>query len=207
MMDHNRIIVGGYSWIEVENLIGVSPSIHGLLIRPPDDNREFSGLLVPPVIIHDHQWTNCEKNRADELETRPTRNTSFRPIFSTRILRPATSLLFSRFLLTKSLRIDARDRIPNSKTLLDKILHVRRTRKTRKNSNNRQDVINSNKNSWLTGDSTRLDSFDRPSPSIVPVIGRKDGSFFSSLPLFLPSFLPPFLSFFRPFSGPRRLQV
>lgn len=76
MMDHNRIIVGGYSWIEVENLIGVSPSIHGLLIRPPDDNREFSGLLVPPVIIHDHQWTNCEKNRADELETRPTRNTS-----------------------------------------------------------------------------------------------------------------------------------
>lgn len=104
---------------------------------------------------------------------------------------------FSRFLRTKSLRIDARDRIPNSKTLLDKILHVRRTRKTRKNSNNRQDVINSNKNSWLTGDSTRLDSFDRPSPSIVPVIGRKDGSFFSSLPLFLPSFLPSFLFFAR----------
>lgn len=104
MMDHNRIIVGGYSWIEVENLIGVSPSIHGLLIRPPDDNREFSGLLVPPVIIHDHQWTNCEKNRADELETRrnPEHLFSFRPIFSTRILRPATSLsLFRAFFLRK----------------------------------------------------------------------------------------------------------
>ena len=80
-------------------------NLFGLLIRPPDDNREFSGLLVPPVIIHDHQWTNCEKNRADELETRPTRNTffSFRPIFSTRILRPATSLpLFRAFFVRKA---------------------------------------------------------------------------------------------------------
>lgn len=158
MMDHNRIIVGGYSWIEVENLIGVSPSIHGLLIRPPDDNREFSGLLVPPVIIHDHQWTNCEKNRADELETRPTRNTSslFDQFFPLEFFVQLRLSLF--FALSSYENLTDRDRIPNSKTLLDKILYVRRTRKTRKNSNNRQDVINSNKNSRLTGDSTRLDS-------------------------------------------------
>lgn len=160
-----------------------------LLTRPPDKEQtswrrvrsrylaQNSGFLVISSISA-LMLSLCDHQRRRTRNTRPTRN------------RFSLSSLFRTF----------RDRIPNSTHKIRRHLRghpsIRIIRFPMLQIDPPCTYLNNDSQRGGTGlSATRLDSLDPAPLSILPVIGRKDGSFFLPFP------------FFRLFSGPRRLEV